>query len=104
MDGLVAVMGGVAAALVAIEKSEFDESRYIHIKSAIPRSIAAKECEKGNGMMSTKERLELVLSIRDTSVGGGPPNARERRPTSRNDAEDGVRRRRVCTLGKVELG
>lgn len=70
-----------AAALVAREKSGFNESRYNHIKSAISWSLAGKECEKGNGMMSRKERLELVLSIRDTSVGGGPPNARERRPT-----------------------
>lgn len=95
------------AALVAREKSGFDESRYVHIKSALSRSLAEKECERGNGMMSRKERLELVLSIRDTSVGGGPPNARERRPTqsstSRNDAGDGVGRRRVYALGKVEV-
>lgn len=97
MGGLVLLVGGTAVnGSPGCEGREretlaFDESRCVHMKSAILRSGAKNEREKGDSMMSRKERLELVLSIRDTSVGGRLPNARERRPTQswtgRNDAK-----------------
>lgn len=110
MGGLVLVVGGTARQWQLRSR----ERRWtlmsldvFHIKSAISRGIAKNEREKGNSMMSRKERLELGLSIRDTSMGGTTAK-RQRKETDTElgrsqRREDGLRRRRVSTLGKVEV-